>query len=74
MAGDPLYTPILVGLGVDELSVGPNQILRVKHALRHLRLPECQAMVEELMRLQTIEEIMQRCRDMAKEHYGAFYE
>ncbi len=74
MAGDPVFTPLLVGLGVDELSVGPNQILRVKHALRHLRYSQCQELVEELMTLDTVEEITQRCRDMAKERFGDIYQ
>ncbi len=74
MAGDPLFTPVLVGLGVDELSVGPSQILRVKHALRQLDSLECEVMVKELLRLPTVEEVMNRCRALAKERYGEFYQ
>lgn len=74
MAGDPLFAPVLIGLGVDELSVGPSQILRVKHALRHLDSAECEDLVAELMTLQTVEEITERCRTMAKKRYGDFYQ
>ncbi len=74
MAGDPLFAPVLVGLGVDELSVGPSQILRVKHALRHLDSGECEALVADLIGLHTVDEIMQRCRDLAKRCYGDFYQ
>lgn len=74
MAGDPLFTPVLVGLGVDELSVGPSQILRVKHALRHLDSGECSDLVESLLSLHTVEEISERCRDLAKRRYGDFYQ
>ena len=73
MAGDTLYTPILVGLGMDELSVGPNQILRVKHALSHLNRRECEAMVEELLTLPTAEDIDARCREHTKSRYGEFF-
>src|SRR5512133_89713 len=34
MAGDPLYLPILLGLGFDELSMSAASIPRVKHILR----------------------------------------
>lgn len=34
MAGDPLYLPVLLGLGFDELSMGTGSLLRVKQILR----------------------------------------
>jgi phosphotransferase system enzyme I (PtsI) len=34
MAGDPLYLPVLLGLGFDELSMAAGSILRVKQILR----------------------------------------
>lgn len=74
MAGDPLFAPVMIGLGVDELSVGPSQILRVKHALRHLNSAECEDLVTELMKMQTVEEITERCRTLAKQRYGDFYQ
>jgi phosphotransferase system enzyme I (PtsI) len=42
MAGDPLYTPLLVGMGVDELSVGAASLPRVKEVIRRLKLSEAQ--------------------------------
>jgi len=35
MAGDPLYLPVLLGLGFNELSMGATSIPRVKRMLRH---------------------------------------
>lgn len=34
MAGDPLYLPVLLGLGFDELSMSASSLLRVKQILR----------------------------------------
>ena len=34
MAGEPLYLPVLLGLGFDELSMGAGSLLRVKQILR----------------------------------------
>jgi len=42
MAGDPLYAPLLVGMGVDELSVGAANLPRVKEVIRRLKLTEAQ--------------------------------
>ncbi|MBM3859504.1 MAG: phosphoenolpyruvate--protein phosphotransferase [Verrucomicrobia bacterium] len=42
MAGQPLYVPLLVGMGVDELSVGASSLPRVKEVIRRLRLTEAQ--------------------------------
>lgn len=38
IAGDPRYTPLLVGLGVRELSMAPPKLPRVKRRVRHLSL------------------------------------
>jgi phosphoenolpyruvate-protein phosphotransferase (PTS system enzyme I) len=42
MAGDPLYAPLLVGMGVDELSVAASSLPRVKEVIRRLKLAEAQ--------------------------------
>jgi phosphotransferase system enzyme I (PtsI) len=38
IAGDPRYTPLLVGLGVRELSMAPSKLPRVKRRVRHMSL------------------------------------
>jgi len=42
MAGDPLYAPLLVGMGVDELSVAAASLPRVKEVIRRVKLSEAQ--------------------------------
>ncbi len=69
MAGDILYTPLMVGLGLDELSVGAGQLLRVKHAIRSLDSVACTQLVEELSGLADPAEIAARCRQMAEQCY-----
>ena len=44
IAGDPQAVPLLVGLGVDELSVSVPAIPAVKAQIRRLRLEECRAL------------------------------
>jgi phosphotransferase system enzyme I (PtsI) len=42
MAGEPLYAPLLVGMGVDEFSVGASSLPRVKEIIRRIKLSEAQ--------------------------------
>lgn len=70
MAGDVLYTPLMVGVGIDELSVGVGQLPAVKHAVQCLDSSECAAMVEELVNLPDGEEIAGRCLAMASACYS----
>lgn len=49
MAGDPDAIPILVGLGVRELSVAPAHIPTVKHTLRAQTLAEMQALARQAL-------------------------
>ncbi|HUE61710.1 MAG TPA: phosphoenolpyruvate--protein phosphotransferase [Chthoniobacterales bacterium] len=70
MARDVATIPILVGLGMDELSVGATSVPRVKMAVRSLAMPECQQLVNEVLRLQTSSEILTRCLELATKRYG----
>ncbi len=49
LASDPLAAPLLVGLGVDELSAVPSAIPEIKAKLRGLRLDECRALAEQAL-------------------------
>ncbi|MDI1319172.1 MAG: phosphoenolpyruvate--protein phosphotransferase [bacterium] len=40
MAGDPLFTPLLLGLGVDELSMTPTLLPAVKFLIRAMKLSD----------------------------------
>ncbi|NUO16791.1 MAG: phosphoenolpyruvate--protein phosphotransferase, partial [Planctomycetaceae bacterium] len=42
MAGDPVCAPLLLGLGVDELSASPPSIPQLKFLIRRLKLSEAQ--------------------------------
>jgi phosphotransferase system enzyme I (PtsI) len=66
MAGDPLLTPLLLGLGVTELSAGPASIPRIKHLIRRLRLSEAQALARQALECESPGEILQLCRDCVR--------
>ena len=70
MAGEIEITPLLLGLGVDELSVSPTLVPRVKSAIRSLALDECRQLAQEAMQLETPAEILELCSQLARERYG----
>ncbi len=57
IASDPLAVPLLVGLGVDELSVSVPAIVPVKAALSRWRLHECADLANEVLRCRTTAEV-----------------
>ncbi|MEY2545105.1 MAG: phosphoenolpyruvate-protein phosphotransferase system enzyme [Verrucomicrobiota bacterium] len=70
MAGDIALIPLLVGLGMDELSVGATRVPRVKRAVQTLDVPSCRQLIDDAMELHTPKEILQRCLELANERYG----
>ncbi|MEM7384133.1 MAG: phosphoenolpyruvate--protein phosphotransferase [Verrucomicrobiota bacterium] len=73
MAGDPLYTPLLVGMGYDELSVGTGQILPIKHALHHLDSTLCRDLVDQALTLDNTDSILGLCREMSNQRYPELF-
>jgi phosphotransferase system enzyme I (PtsI) len=57
MAGDPLYTPVLLGLGVDELSMNALAIPVVKRIVRHASMEEAQDYARQALQHSTVEEV-----------------
>jgi len=70
MAGDVALVPLLLGLGMDELSAGATVVPRVKRAVQSLAIPECRELVEETLKLNTSSEILARCLELADKRYG----
>ncbi|MGC2352518.1 MAG: phosphoenolpyruvate--protein phosphotransferase [Candidatus Udaeobacter sp.] len=70
MAGDIALVPLLLGLGMDELSTAAILVPRVKRAVQSLAIPECHKLVEETFKLNTASEILARCLELADKHYG----
>lgn len=57
VASDPLAVPLLVGMGVDELSVSIPAIASVKAVLARWSLAECRALAAEVLALGTTEDV-----------------
>lgn len=57
MAGDPLCAPALMGLGLDELSMRPAVIPRIKRLLRHSRSSELRQLATQILQCGDSEQV-----------------
>ncbi|HKL21472.1 MAG TPA: phosphoenolpyruvate--protein phosphotransferase [Tichowtungia sp.] len=62
MAASPDLVPLLIGLGVDELSISPPAVPLVKDVIRNLHYSECVDLAEESLQIDSAGEIRRRCR------------
>ena len=60
MASDPLCTLLLLGLGLDELSMEPFFVPVIKRVLRSLSYTQAQALTQEVVQLGTVREVKGR--------------
>ncbi len=73
MAGDILLTPLLLGLGIEELSTSPSLVPQVKKAIQSLDLPACQELVGRALAATTSDEILALSTALAKARYGELF-
>ncbi len=58
IAGNPLYTPLLVGMGINELSMSPGSLGIVRRVIRKLDKREAELAVAEALRCTTAEDAL----------------
>ncbi|MGJ8694946.1 MAG: phosphoenolpyruvate--protein phosphotransferase [Verrucomicrobiaceae bacterium] len=69
LAADLSLTPLLIGLGVDELSVGPHDLAPIRKALISLNHEKCKALAAEVLQMSTSKEIYDASQAVAREAY-----
>jgi phosphoenolpyruvate-protein kinase (PTS system EI component) len=62
-----VLTPLLLGLGVDELSVAPLQVPSVKFILRRVKLSEAAELARFALECESATEILARCQKFARQ-------
>ena len=67
MAGEPLFAPILLGMGVDELSMNPQDIPLVKNAIRSIDTADIRGFLDEVMRMTSPDAV----QDLLERNFGA---
>jgi len=63
MAGDPLYTMLLLGLGLRRFSMAPGDIPEVKKIVRSVTMEQCRRVARRTLRLETERNVLNYLRD-----------
>ncbi len=61
MAGDPIFTPLLLGLGFDSLSMAPAWVPSVKYLVRAMTMADARALAAEALTMSSPKEIYAKC-------------
>ena len=64
MGGNPLLVPLLIGLGIDELSLNAPGVPLVKAVIRSLRFSEAEELAHEALRSGSAEEVLAQCHKL----------
>tara|TARA_B100000959_G_C14938251_1_gene606664 strand:- start:20 stop:1795 length:1776 start_codon:yes stop_codon:yes gene_type:complete len=63
IAGDPVYTMLLIGLGLRNLSLVPSQIPAVKQVIRRVRVEDCERLARKVGSLDSDRRILSTLRN-----------
>ena len=74
MAGDVAAVPLLLGLGVTELSVTPSMVPRVKMLIRSIEMSQMRELAEFALNSDSPKEILARTEALAKAAVPSFFE
>jgi phosphotransferase system enzyme I (PtsI) len=67
MAGDPFNLPILIGMGLDAISMTPQSIPAAKSMIKRLRVDDATSFVTEVLKKSRMDDIV----NMTREAYGS---
>ena len=67
MASEPALVPLLLGLGVDELSVTPSQVPQVKFLIRRIKMTDAVKLAEFALGCDSGAEILARATTLARQ-------
>jgi phosphoenolpyruvate-protein kinase (PTS system EI component) len=67
MAGNPLMAPLLIGLGIDELSVSPTVVPLFKNVIRSLKYSQAEDLARLALISESATEVLGLCRKLVEE-------
>jgi len=74
MAGDPVMTPLLMGLGVDEMSAAPSIVPQIKYMVRRLKTSETKELADFALNCESASEILARCQGLVWQTAPSLFE
>jgi phosphotransferase system enzyme I (PtsI) len=66
MSGEPIYTLLLLGMGLRQLSVTPHNIPEIKKIIRSVSLEEARTVAREALRLETARDVNNYLREQTR--------
>src|SRR5262249_34128437 len=66
MSGEPIYTMLLLGMGLRQLSVTPHNIPEIKKVIRSVSLEEAKQVAQEALRLETARDVTNYLREQTR--------
>jgi phosphotransferase system enzyme I (PtsI) len=69
MAGDPLATILLLGLGLDEFSVVPNVLPEIKKIIRSVKYADARKIANKVLTMQTEDEVKDHLKSVMKKKF-----
>jgi phosphotransferase system enzyme I (PtsI) len=73
MAGDPLYLHILLGLGINEISMNPPALPYARYLVRNSRLREAKQLTRKVLQLGDSEIIRKTVQEWMAERFPEFF-
>jgi phosphoenolpyruvate-protein phosphotransferase (PTS system enzyme I) len=70
MAGYPLATVLLLGLGLDEFSVAPHIIPEIKKIIRSISYEDAQKIAKQVLKIRTVKEVQEYLSDLMRKKFA----
>ncbi len=70
MAGDPVYVPLLLGLGADDLSVAPGSLPAVKYLIQNMKLSDAIRLTRNAVKKTDPVEIFEEANEFYRDRIG----
>jgi phosphotransferase system enzyme I (PtsI) len=68
MSGNPVYSMLLIGLGLRQFSVSPGALQEVKKVCRSVTLPDCEAVAQRALGMENARDIKSYLKEELKKH------
>ena len=73
MAGDPLFTILLVGMGLRMLSMAASNVPRVKKIIRSITMADAERVKRRVLSFETERDVLYYLRDEPRKVWGDFF-
>jgi phosphotransferase system enzyme I (PtsI) len=74
MASEPVLAPLLLGLGVDELSMAPANVPAIKYLIRRVKTDEARQLAEFALNCDSNAEVLARCETYVRSVASRLFE